>query len=390
MSRKRQLKRKHRHFWRIKPELVRPLIFVVLFSIGGAILTYFSFAATTGTRPPTDPNPAVGQSCGGGLNIALVADTSNSIFAYRNDVTQLETALKNFIASLLPSTSSQFSLTGFNRNATVFQQFTNNINALNTAIDSLRGGDGTNWTAGLQAGYSTFSSAPSNVPKLLIIATDGDPTEPTSSTVALNNAIAEANTIKAAGIHILAIAIGGSPNINNLEAITGTNVDTGNVNTDVVRTDYARLSDALVSIAQATCGGGSGNGNGGTGTGTNGTGKGTGGTGTGTSGSGTGSKANPTPAPSPNPAPAAVPAPAPAPAPAPTAQGTQVQPPKPQPSPFFDGKQYAAGTITDNFTGTVKRPLTFNWWYVGGGIALLGAGAGGYIWWRRQKSSGKK
>ena len=57
---------------------MRPLTVALIFSLAGSTLLYFSIAQNS--NPYIAPNPPiVSQSCLGGLNIALLADTSGSI-----------------------------------------------------------------------------------------------------------------------------------------------------------------------------------------------------------------------------------------------------------------------------------------------------------------------
>lgn len=299
--------------------LIRPLVFSALFGVVGSILLYISFAdvTTPTSRPPVAHNPVVAENCNGGLDVALVADVSGSITQNPAYVADIKSAYTDFVNALLPSTKSEFSLTEFDDTATVVVPFTNNINSLHNGINNLGGGSSTNWLDGLTTGYSTLTGfADSSRPKLLIIATDGDPNQPGgggggggyggggggATTTALWDAMVEANIIKEHNIHILAVGIGSDPTVANLEAITGTNLNTGGIDADVETSAYSTFAATMTSIANTSCGsgsvgtggngagsGGSGLGVGGTGTGTGGSGLGSGGTGTGTSGSGLGS-----------------------------------------------------------------------------------------------------
>jgi hypothetical protein len=157
---------------RAKRQLIGLITFVFVFGAIGSYLLFPSFAAT---QPAITPDPNIVQGCDTGLNIALVADVSGSLIPYLGDV---RTAYLDFVSGLLPATKSQFSLTEFDSNATLMQRFTNSVPALDNAIDSLGGGSSTNWTDGLTTGYSTFAGLKSTAPKILVIATDGDPNQP--------------------------------------------------------------------------------------------------------------------------------------------------------------------------------------------------------------------
>ena len=419
---------------------LRPLIASVLFSLLGTALIVYSFAAptvivggnilgNTVPPPPAANPPLVFQSCTGGINIALLADVSGSITKETQDFQQMKNALKDFVSSLLPSTRTMFSLTQFDDDAQVMRYFTNNVNDITQGIDSLEGGGGTNWKAGLDTARTTFNGALSDAPGLLIFATDGDPTLPPLSAIA--EAVTSANSIKQSGIHILVIGIGPNPTVGNLQLVSGNNVNTGGVNGDVITTDFKSLNNTLQTVAKSTCS--SGTGTGGTGTGTGGTGKGTGGTGQGTGvggsgqcsngsgrgtngsgigsiGKGTGTSIGPTPQPSPTPTPSApkgvqptpqptpqpspepapsptavpTPDPTPTPAPTPMAQGLKTKPPSPAPSPFYDGKEYAKGSINDDFVAPAARKTIAPWIIAVSAVVLLGAGAAGYYMWKRK------
>lgn len=274
------------------------MVFVLIIGILGARWLLLSLAATPGGEnqavdtsklPGVTDNPKINKlNCSGGLNIAFVADVSGSIKP--DKFTQMQTAIQDFVSSLLPATNSKISLVQFDTEATTMTGFTNNVATLYSAINGLGGGDRTNWTAGLQAGYNTFDTLGSTTaPRIMIIATDGNPNRPVDATTAMVTAMMEANFIKSTGIHIVALGLGSNPTIQNLKFITGNGVNTGDVNTDVITSEFESMGADLINLAAKNCGtGGSGTGTGGSGTGTGGSGTGTGGTGTGTGGSGTG------------------------------------------------------------------------------------------------------
>lgn len=370
---------------------------MLLVGILGSSLVFLSFAQWWGgggdggalnyTVTPA-ANPAIPQNCTGQIAIALVVDVSGSIDS--GELSDAETAYKNVVSDLLPGTKAMFSVTEFASSAAVLQPFTSNVSALDNAIDGLRVtgnvGNATNWPAGLQAGSGTFASVSPTIPKLLIIATDGDPNIPSNDP--LDPSITATNDAKAAGIHILAIGLGSGPNVANLQAISGPNVsnDVSNmtVNTDVVTTTFEQLGNALLHIIIGGCGSGNGVGSGGTGVGTNGNGKGENGKGKGSNGTGTGNSASTTP----KPAAAPIPKPTnqPKPAPKPKAQGTKPKPPEPTPSPFFDGKQFATGSVPDQLANATVHHGSGGIWYAIVGVLLIGAAGTGYVLWHKRKS----
>lgn len=72
----------------------------------------------------------------------------------------------------------------------------------------------------------------------------------------IDAARAQADIIKNAGIRMLALGIGNDLSVDNLKAISGTNVNTGNVLTsDVITSDFSTLSTQLSDFAKQTCGG---------------------------------------------------------------------------------------------------------------------------------------
>ncbi len=419
-----------------KGRRLAPILSTLLVGLIGSYLVFLSSAAPSrggggsGTATVTPAaNPQISQTCTGALSIALVADVSGSIDS--GEMSDMQTAFKSIVSDLLPGTKAEFSLTEFDSTSTVLQNFTNNITALNNGINSLGGGSSTYWAAGLQDGLDTFSSLNSTAPKLLIIATDGDPNIPNGN--ALDPAITVANQAKAEGIHVLAIGLGTDPTVANLELLSGNNISTNgtnvSINTDVVMSDFSTLGNTLLKVITGGCPSGTGLGNGGNGVGTNGNGKGSGGTGIGSGGTGTGTNGSgqgtngsgsggtagpapspnptptptpstqpttqttptPTPTPTPQQAPSSAPTqttqPTPQPAPKPTAQGTQTQPPQITPSPFYDGKQYAPGSAADKFaTATAPHAshtglvITF----VLLGVLTAGGGSYWYFVWRKK------
>jgi len=210
--------------------------------------------------PTVVSNPALSQACG--LDIALVIDNSTSIDS--SEMTQMKSALTSF-TNALSGTPTEFSVTRFADNASVTQSFTNNVSAVNTAINNVPVNGGyTNWEDGFTKAASTLPNR-SN-PNLVIFATDGDPT--TSNTVGgtdtnqpnahLNPAIVAANAIKTGGTRILMLGIGlggDSGSVNRLKQVSGPNADTGSVLTsDVITTNFSTLASALATFAQETCG----------------------------------------------------------------------------------------------------------------------------------------
>lgn len=200
-------------------------------------------------------NPSLGQSCG--LDIALVIDSSGSINS--TELNQMKTAYKGFVNAFLPGTPTQMSVTDFDTTASVEQIFTNSIPALETAIDGSVSGGSTNWEDGLIKAWSTFDPRPAKQ-NLLVFASDGNPNRKgtagtsVSESEAVAAAVTQSNAIKTAGTRILALGIGDNLNIDNLKAISGSNVNTG-VTSDVITTDFTSLAGTLATLANQLCGG---------------------------------------------------------------------------------------------------------------------------------------
>src|SRR5690606_934153 len=79
------------------------------------------------------PNPHLpSRSCLRGLQIALVLDQSGSMNGYLDD---METAFKGFVSSLLPGTSTKFSVTKFADSAQVRTSgMTSDVGAIHKAL----------------------------------------------------------------------------------------------------------------------------------------------------------------------------------------------------------------------------------------------------------------
>ncbi|HKM19976.1 MAG TPA: VWA domain-containing protein [Candidatus Dojkabacteria bacterium] len=193
------------------------------------------------------PNPLLGQTCG--LDISLVLDTSGSIGSTK--LQQMKEAFYLLIDSL-KGTPTRFSLVEFNTKAYVRQDFTDDFDLVKTKIAQFQSSGRTNWYDALLKSESTFDPRLDKA-DLIVFASDGNPNEPSN---ALNKAIEQANLIKGDDIRILGIAIGMNVNLNNMKAITGPNLNTGDFRTsDVISADFDTLADQLGKFASDTCGG---------------------------------------------------------------------------------------------------------------------------------------
>jgi Mg-chelatase subunit ChlD len=194
--------------------------------------------------------------CGlAGFDIALVIDNSGSID--NSSLSQMKNAIVLFTTAL-SGTPTQFSVTSFGSTAQVVQGFTDNINTVNNAINSIReGGGSTNWQDALIKAKSTLPNRTN--PDLVIFTSDGNPNttgpsgERAGESQAVGDAVAVANAIKQSGAKILALGIGNDLNVENLKAISGPIVG-NDLNADVVISDFNRLADDLAAFAKGNCG----------------------------------------------------------------------------------------------------------------------------------------
>lgn len=210
------------------------------------------------TAPIIVSNPSLSQTCG--LDIALVIDSSGSI---GSNMTTMKNAFKSFVDAL-SGTPTQFSVTEFDTNSYTPLDFTSDVNAIKSAIDGAFAGGGTNWKEGIATARGTFDPR-TNKPNLIIFASDGNPTFPScggssSCQADVDAAVIEANIAKSLplSIRMLVLGITGDQGLNtdNLKAISGPNMNTGDVLTsDVITTDFNGLATQLANFAKATCGG---------------------------------------------------------------------------------------------------------------------------------------
>lgn len=206
-------------------------------------------------------NPSLPDSCG--LDVVLILDSSDSMS--NGDITTVKNAATTLVNALMPSTPTRIGVIDFD--TTVISSLsptTNKTNVLN-AVNSI-GHTGateyTNWESALNAANAMIGSG-----ALVVIITDGNPTESDGPLSDLDDAINAANAIKTSGTRILAIGINssgtsGGLDLPNLEAITGPQditVPPGtitDINTvDVVLGDISQLGSALADLASALCGG---------------------------------------------------------------------------------------------------------------------------------------
>ncbi len=225
---------------------------------------------------PSDPNPALSSQCG--LDLALILDSSGSIGS--TGIANLKLASDAFVDSLA-DTGSKISVTSFatgspgdgGTNLAPVALTSANLTTIKASYKDLTSNGVTNWQDGFLKSQASFSGfAPADAPDLAILITDGNPNtinNPTpppdykssydASPEAVNAAIAVANQMKGAGVHMFGIAVGDyGINLTPIKAVTsdiemladGSNfADAGYTST----ASYAALAKTLKNIAVQLC-----------------------------------------------------------------------------------------------------------------------------------------
>ena len=232
---------------------------------------------------PSKENPVLNAKCG--LDFALVLDSSGSIGD--TGITNLKTAANAFVESLV-DTGSYVSQVSFSTsspgrflpnsggNLGPLALTSANLTTVKDSYKNLDSNGTTNWEDGLlksQARFGFPAPGPGTVtgaPDMVIVITDGNPNTynlsngtPSSNVGdgdprAVNPAIAVANQMKTAGVHMFGIAVGGNITIGPIQAITnqtellanGSNFTTAGYTRT---TNYATLANLLKEIAVELC-----------------------------------------------------------------------------------------------------------------------------------------
>ena len=231
-------------------------------------------STATPTQTPTEtptptpaPNPGLEGTCD--LDVVLVLDMSGSIET-AGEVDTVKDAADAFIDALLPGTETFIGIVSFSDTATVVSGLTGNGTDLHEAIEVLSAGGWTNWedalivARGLLEGGGDRDDA--EHADLIIIVTDGDPTDsntyPDQETFAQPNkhlapAVAAANAAKMSagtqGIRVLAVGTGSGPSTERLSAVSGPNINTPGLTTDVITTEFDDLPDTMADLAGRLC-----------------------------------------------------------------------------------------------------------------------------------------
>ena len=237
------------------------------------------------TQPPYDAgsgyfanrvvNPRLTQTCGAGVKVAVVLDTSGSVNNYQDTLAQATTALVNGLTDT-PSSVAMFSFAdnspGAVQNRPTPQSVetpadANKVKGWYSTVGSngqtanFTPTGGTNWDDGL---WKTAEGASSNNYDIVFVLTDGNPTYSNNGSNQsgsgsmttfreLERAVFSANAIKATGARVVTVGIGGNLSDDNLAAISGpTKFTTGmGLNEfDYAVANWSELQGVLESFAQ--------------------------------------------------------------------------------------------------------------------------------------------
>jgi Mg-chelatase subunit ChlD len=146
--------------------------------------------AVHGTCPP-----GTGQ-----VDVALVLDESGSMSGAA--IAAVQSAAISFLGELDPK-GAQVAVIPFSTTATVLQPLTNNLRDVVRAVAKIASGGTTNYTDAMTKalGELTGPASRADVPHIVILMTDGNPTDRT-------DVMATADKLKAAGITIFTIGLG--------------------------------------------------------------------------------------------------------------------------------------------------------------------------------------
>ena len=204
-----------------------------------------------------EANPVLPTSCN--VDMVLIVDSSDSLNS--GDLQDIKkAAFESFVDPLLSSTQANIGIIDFDSHVVSSLSPTNDSLDIKNAIDSIghiQDIEYTNWDVAISKADSMLGDG-----DLIVIITDGNPTLPLGK--AISAAIAAANAAKNNGIRIISIGIEshgilrGELDIDNLKAISGSNVSTVppdaiSVNTDVITCDISDLDDVLFNLTAVLC-----------------------------------------------------------------------------------------------------------------------------------------
>lgn len=204
-------------------------------------------------EPTIVANPVLADTCG--LDLALVLDSSGSID--NKELNKMRAAFISFADAFLPHTATQIAVIDFDDTARLVQDFTNDKTLVTKAINKGTSGGWTNWQSALQT-VDALTFPRSTKPDLVIFASDGHPTRPKPESQEKENmklAIEAANQLKSQNIRIMTLGIGNDLDPKNLQQISGPKQDTGDINTDVITTNFDTLAKDLAAFSNQLCAG---------------------------------------------------------------------------------------------------------------------------------------
>ncbi|MFV0317234.1 MAG: VWA domain-containing protein [Microthrixaceae bacterium] len=247
----------------------RSIAIAAVLGLFAMVLSYLPMASVSAT-PSTDGNPDLPQKCG--LDMTIIIDRSGSIDGYNDQVANAANALIDGVSN----TGSKVQVISFSSRATAVTLSNGTIGsssaigdlALHDAEDvnltKYTSNGGTNWDDALEMARRSGNFTP-----LTVILTDGNPTyanggfgvnghgnslvgngwDTTSTEV--NKAVAEADLLKAAGTHMLAVGIGNNIDTGNLSAISGDDQLTATNGMSFAEADYTTVNfDTLKSLLE--------------------------------------------------------------------------------------------------------------------------------------------
>lgn len=194
------------------------------------------------TKAPTISNPTLPQACG--IDVGLIIDTSTSID--NTELGQMRTAFSNFVGAFI-GTPTQVAVVSFDDSAVVQSGFTSDLPAVQSIIAGVDGSGFTNWEDALNDMQALLPNR-ADKPDLIIFTSDGDPTDSDGPLSDLQDAVVKADAIKAAGIRIVTLGIGGAVNQSNLEAISSADAYYSAAN-------FTALQTAIEELVTDLCGG---------------------------------------------------------------------------------------------------------------------------------------
>ncbi|MCZ7628045.1 MAG: VWA domain-containing protein [Microthrixaceae bacterium] len=239
------------------------------------LLSYLPSTAVSAT-PAEDGNPDLPQKCG--LDMTIIIDRSGSIGSYNDDMIDAANALIDGVSN----TGSKVQVISFATTATAVTLAggvgsSNNIGDLrllpaeDVNLTKYTSSGGTNWDDALEMARRQPAVTP-----LTVVLTDGNPTYHntgsgvnghgnsvggtgySTSATDLAKAVAEADLLKAAGTHMLAVGIGDDINTANLEKISGDERLTANNGMSFAEADwttvgFSQLKGLLEDFVKELC-----------------------------------------------------------------------------------------------------------------------------------------